>query len=40
MYLNPANARLLVDEHVHDTMRLSSNVMWQLETLQVLDWPD
>jgi hypothetical protein len=38
---NPANAeRLLLDDHVHDTMMLSSNAMWQLETLQEVDWLD
>lgn len=38
---NPANAeRLMLDEHVRDTMMLRSNAMWQLKTLQAVEWLD
>ena len=30
----------MLDDHVHDTMVFSSNAMWQLETLQEVDWLD
>ncbi len=30
----------MLDEHVRDTMMLRSNAMWQLRTLQAVEWLD